>query len=1392
MICRHFVLMVAAIVLLSVFACGQPLTVEQALDRLKSHQFGQNTEMLDFLRDAAARSQVDPETRKNFNAGLLDILQSNAPYAAKQFACRLLVLTATGEQASVLGTYLSDPHMSHMALYVLTHLQGPDVDQAMIQALTQTDGNTQLGIITALGNRKAVEAVDSLVALLESGQETTVSEAALALGRIGIRESAEALNNLTNRYPSTLPAKVADAILTCADNLMTEDPKAAQAMYVSMLKSNQSSITRCAALNGLGQLLGSESLSIILIALRGSNPLLRNTAAQIARTLPGSQVTHKLAQTLDTLTPETQVLIIKALAERSDNSVLKSIQAATQSPSVQVRIAALQALQSLGNKSVIRLLTDRAVEGTPHEKATAKDSLCGLTGPRINAEIIAQLKLTPPAQQVVLIEALAKRQAFDTAQTLLVTAHEGTTPVRTASLKALGKIGAKGQIETLALLLTKESQLQDITGQALTQIAQRTNNAEAVSVQLLDGLKTAKTTQLRRTLLYTLGQIKHEMALPELVAALKETDEVLRYNAIKALGTWPNVSPAPHLLAVAQTASNKAHRILALRGYIHLVSVSTLPATDKLEQYQQAITLAVVAEKKSILAKLPDLQVAPALEMASEYLNNPDTVNEAAQAAITLASYLLAQDPDAATDGMRQVIESAVADSFKQKAQQILQQITKIKGSMVPATYQALERRSVVQGRPWAILERDGASRSVKAYLSSLAQGETATGVIASPEFVVTMPTITFTLCGHDGQGGGRGEDFMALVDVDTGRILKKTTPPNRDDMESFTWDVGQLKGTSVCIEVHDGNPNTAYAWLGVGSIDASPAFKINFSQGMPMGWASPEQKVLRRVDLVTGDVPFRQATDLSSLIPEQGSTELPCGFLADRLFFLGCTVDIGQAATCYGGIELHYRTGSPDVFPLLCGYTLNALQPLANQPKATHLHGAGNPNQFYLVIIPRRDIIEKIRLVAEPKRGPIPQITGITCETTASHDRLVPLAIQSISPQEADWIDSHSVSAESPELGSVMQSIRKRFNAAGSGTKPTIPFKKHQIDSTFRSEAVAVADFDGDGQLDIATGNLYYSGPHWKMVPMLDPPIEFNRFGYSSAFLCFPDDIDHDGHMDLIVVGFPGQQTHWLENPGQTGSMWKKHLAVSKTDNESPMYVDVNGDGRKALLFFFQGRCVFAQPGENPRKPWPLTTISSPGDPAPGHGLGVGDLNSDGRTDVLIPNGWWEAPSKTTASAWPFHKAELFGGAQLCVHDFDADGDMDVLGSSAHGYGIAWSEQTIDGWKMHEIDNTDSQTHALHLADINADGLMDFVTGKRFWAHNGHDPGSFQPAVLCWYEQQDKRDTHDRPQWTKHVIDYDSGVGLHFQIIDINGDGRLDIVTSNKKGVHLFQQIMP
>ncbi|NIP93085.1 MAG: VCBS repeat-containing protein [Akkermansiaceae bacterium] len=346
------------------------------------------------------------------------------------------------------------------------------------------------------------------------------------------------------------------------------------------------------------------------------------------------------------------------------------------------------------------------------------------------------------------------------------------------------------------------------------------------------------------------------------------------------------------------------------------------------------------------------------------------------------------------------------------------------------------------------------------------------------------------------------------------------------------------------------------------------------------------------------------------------------------------------------------------------------------------------------------------------------------------------------------------------------------------------VVFEKTQIDTAFRSEGVAVADFTGDGKPDLVAGNVLYVAPDWKMYALRKEKLEFPRKGYSDAFLCFADDLDADGDQDAIVVGFPGRQTRWYQNPGRPDGAWKSHLAVQSTPTENPDYLDLDGDGKRELIYG-STMAMVARPGKDPTRIWKQTAIGSQGRGS-GHGLGVGDVNSDGRLDVVSPHGWWEQPADRKLGNWPFHDVHIAGGAQILVQDFDGDGKSDVLSSEPHRYGIWWLRQGAGDWRRHELDRSFSQPHAVHRADIDGDGLADFVTGKRYWAHNGNDPGAAEPAVLCWFQLQRK---DGKASWKKHEIDNDSGVGLQFAITDLNGDSLPDIVTSNKKGVFVFVQ---
>ncbi|HEU4418278.1 MAG TPA: VCBS repeat-containing protein [Planctomycetota bacterium] len=370
---------------------------------------------------------------------------------------------------------------------------------------------------------------------------------------------------------------------------------------------------------------------------------------------------------------------------------------------------------------------------------------------------------------------------------------------------------------------------------------------------------------------------------------------------------------------------------------------------------------------------------------------------------------------------------------------------------------------------------------------------------------------------------------------------------------------------------------------------------------------------------------------------------------------------------------------------------------------------------------------------------------------------------------------------------------------AAAASAQTPVLWSTTRLDPAFRSEGVAVADVNADGVLDVLAGEVWYEGPRFKLHEIAPPGSYDPINGYSNCFTAAAADVDGDGMVDMLCVGFPGLPAFWYRNPGDVGGHWRKHWIATSACNESPLFVDVDGDSRLDLLIGIESRTRVAWlRAANPLRPWSIHHVSSPGQPGFNqfyHGLGYGDVNSDGRRDVLTADGWYEAPLDPTTSPWPFRPANLRGtgptgqqmAAQLCVADFDGDGDQDVATSSPHSYGVWWWEQsntTPGTFTEHLIDASFSQSHALVLADLNGDNLPDLVTGKRYYAHGPFgDPGSQQPAVLVWFELHR---VAGQASFVRHVIHSDSGIGTQFEVADIDLDGRLDVITSNKKGVHV------
>jgi len=370
-------------------------------------------------------------------------------------------------------------------------------------------------------------------------------------------------------------------------------------------------------------------------------------------------------------------------------------------------------------------------------------------------------------------------------------------------------------------------------------------------------------------------------------------------------------------------------------------------------------------------------------------------------------------------------------------------------------------------------------------------------------------------------------------------------------------------------------------------------------------------------------------------------------------------------------------------------------------------------------------------------------------------------------------------------------------LTAATVSPAAEVKFVSHRAGS-FRSEACGVGHFNADRNWDIVAGSYWYEGPNWKphkwraLEDKLDPAgkrhtVDDRGKGYYDDFMNIPLDVDGDGLDDVVTCSWFSKRVDWYRNTGKKGGIWPLAISDQGVNFESGDLVDIDGDGnaREILAHCKDTRWYEVKNKKLVKHVVSLRQLN--------FGGGVGDLNGDGRPDILRPDAWYEGPVNARTGKWKEHPI-LLGSLedgksehtpQILVYDVDADGLADLITSSAHRYGIFWYEQKRTAseisFQRHLIDKSWSQAHCLAIADLDCDGDDDLIAGKRFYAHNGGDPGAEQPLGLYWYELKRGQD----PKWIKHVISYDQGIGgsLEIPVVDMDGDGDPDIVVTGKWG---------
>lgn len=659
--------------------------IDKKLSAIVNYERGMDTKPLIAVEQLIRDSQNQPEQRKYIERRLAELL-AGATLEGKSFICKQLWYIGTAESVPAVAKLLTDEKTADMACYAIRQNPSPEAGQVLRDSLGKASPKLQVRIINLLGDRHDALSVEALGKLV-FGKENQVAEAAVAaLGKIGGSEVIEILIRARAKGDSDLRFAATDAYLRYAENLVAEDEtEQASVIYKKLAGENEATIIRSAAIKGLADIGGQESVNIVVAALQDKTRIIRSTATGCVRTMKGEGITELFASELLKKSPAEQVLLIGALADRGDPAALPAITELCKGADSKVREAALHAVGKLGDALSVEFLV-RVAAGVSNseEKTAAMNSLTVLAGDGVDDAIVKAMRSSHASMRSELIQVLYDRNATSAVPALLAEAENPDLKVRKAAFKALSRLAGEKDMPSLINLLVQmqsDSNRRDAERAAIA-VSRKIDDENSRADAVLAALRVEERVPVKCSLLRVLGGIANRKTFETVIIASKETNPAVRDTAVRALAKWPDVTAAEVLLDIYLQTDNRTHRFLALRGFVRLLA---LPAQDRsteemLEMCRRAMSHAEsAAEKKLVLSGLANAGDAEALVMVEPFIQTEEIRAEAAIAAIKIAGAIAQTSPDKAQTAMNKLLANMQDENLRRQAEEVLRKIREYK-----------------------------------------------------------------------------------------------------------------------------------------------------------------------------------------------------------------------------------------------------------------------------------------------------------------------------------------------------------------------------------------------------------------------------------------------------------------------------------------------------------------------------------------------------------------------------------------------------------------------------------------------------------------------------------------------------------------------------------------